>query len=147
MTATETERSTETIAPVAAFLDALVRGDREAALGLVTEDLTYINVGMPTIRGRRGLDRAFGGLWRGRARFGYHMNHVAAEGDVVLTDRVDWITVGRFRAVFWVYGRFVVKDGQITVWRDSFDYADMAVGIVRGLVGVLVPAVNRQTPA
>ena len=37
--------------------------------------------------------------------------------------------------------------GQILVWRDSFDYADMAVAIVRGLVGVVVPAVNRRVPA
>ena len=146
MTATS-QRSTETIAPVIDFLDALERNDRVAALDLVAEDLTYINVGMPTIRGRRGLDKAFAGLWRGRAQFGYLMRHVATDGDVVLTDRVDWITVGRFRAVFWVYGRFTVKDGQILVWRDSFDYADMAVAIVRGLVGVVVPAVNRRVPA
>ena len=147
VTATETERSSETIATVVDFLDALGRGDRDTALGLVTDDLTYINVGMPTIRGRRGLDKAFGALWAKRVGFGYEMNHIAADGAVVLTDRIDWIQFGRFRAQFWVYGRWVIRDGQIAVWRDSFDYADIAVGIVRGLAGILVPAINRQRPA
>ncbi|HEY5152048.1 MAG TPA: limonene-1,2-epoxide hydrolase family protein [Mycobacterium sp.] len=133
---------------VTGFLRALERCDIDAALAMVTEDLVYQNVSLPTIRGRRGLDRAFRPMLRpGRMGFAVCVHHVACDGDVVLTDRTDEISVGRFRARFWVYGRFVVRDGQIAVWRDSFDWFDITVGMVRGLAGVLVPVANRQMPS
>ena len=72
------------------------------------------------------------------------MHHSATDGEVVLTDRTDQITLGRFRARFWVYGRFVVRDGQIAVWRDCFDWLDVTIAIMRGLAGMLVPAANRS---
>jgi limonene-1,2-epoxide hydrolase len=133
---------------VVGFLHALECSDLDAAFAMVAEDLVYINVSLPTIRGRRGLDRAFRPMFRpGRMGFAVRLHHVAADSDVVLTDRTDEISLGRFRARFWVYGRFVVRDGQIAVWRDSFDWFDVTVGMLRGLAGILVPAANRQMPS
>ena len=124
---------------------ALQRSDLDAALALVAEDLIYINVSLPTIYGRRGLDRVFRPLVKpGRAGFAVRMHHIAADGKVVLTDRTDQITIGRFRARFWVYGRFDIRDGQITVWRDCFDWLDLSIAIMRGLAGMLIPAANRS---
>ena len=130
---------------VAGFLQALQRSDLDAALALVAEDLIYINVSLPTIHGRRGLGRVFRPLFKpGRAGFAVRMHHIATDGEVVLTDRTDQITLGRFRARFWVYGRFDIRDGQIAVWRDSFDWLDVTIAIMRGLAGMLVPAANRS---
>ena len=53
----------------------------------------------------------------------------------MLTDRVDELRIRRFFMRFWVYGRFVVCDGQITVWRDSFDWFDVTVATLRGWPG------------
>jgi limonene-1,2-epoxide hydrolase len=129
------------------FLRALTEYDLDKALELVTEDLTYINVSLPTIRGRSGLDRAFRPLLRpDRFGFNVHLNHVAAEGDVVLTDRIDEINFGRFASRFWVYGRWVVLDGQISVWRDSFDWLDVTVANVRAVLGLFSPSLNRSMP-
>ncbi|HMS72149.1 MAG TPA: limonene-1,2-epoxide hydrolase family protein, partial [Baekduia sp.] len=75
---------------------------------------------------KRGFDGA--GL-----RFRVHFVNTAATGNVVLTERVDALGVGRFEQRFWVYGRFEVRDGKIAVWRDSFDWLDITVSIVRGL--------------
>ena len=148
MTPSSTPAHTLDVDFVAGFLQALQRSDLDAALAMVAEDLIYINVSLPTIHGRRGLDRAFRPMLRpGRMGFAVRVHHIAADGDVVLTDRTDEISLGRFRARFWVYGRFVVRDGQIAVWRDSFDWFDITVGMVRGLAGVLVPAANRQMPS
>ena len=132
---------------VLAFLEALTEFDLDAALDLVTEDLTYVNVSLPTIRGRDGLDRAFRPLLRpDRFGFNVHLNHVATQGSVVLTDRIDEINFRRFASRFWVYGRWVVRDGQIAVWRDSFDWLDVTVANVRGLLGLLSPSLNRTMP-
>jgi limonene-1,2-epoxide hydrolase len=47
---------------------------------------------------------------------------------------------------FWVYGRFEIREGRITLWRDSFDWGDMLVGLVRGVIGAVVPPVRRTWP-
>jgi limonene-1,2-epoxide hydrolase len=81
-----------------------------------------------------------------RVGFNAYLHHVATDGDVVLTDRVDELTFKRWASRFWVYGRFVVRDGQIAVWRDSFDWLDVTIGNLRGLIGIFAPALNRRMP-
>jgi limonene-1,2-epoxide hydrolase len=39
-----------------------------------------------------------------------------------------------------------VRDGQIAVWRDSFDWLDVTVANVRGFLGLLSPGLNRTMP-
>jgi limonene-1,2-epoxide hydrolase len=50
-------------------------------------------------------------------------------------------------AQFWVWGRFEVHDGRITLWRDSFDFLDIARGTLRGVVSMLVPSLAAKAPA
>ncbi len=129
------------------FLRALARNDLDAALDMVTDDIEYLNVSLPTIHGRAALERLARPLLRpGRMGFDVHLNHVASEGDVVLTDRIDELNFRRFAARFWVYGRFVVRDGRIAVWRDSFDWLDVTIGNLRALLGLIVPSLNRSLP-
>lgn len=129
---------------VEAFLLALQAGDVEAAVALLADDVQWINVSLPTLRGRN-VERVLRGL-EGRTGFRVHIFHIAVEGDVVLTERTDAISVGRFEQRFWVWGRFEVRDGRITVWRDSFDWLDITVSLLRGAAGVLAPALNRRWP-
>jgi limonene-1,2-epoxide hydrolase len=133
---------------VVEFLRALAAYDIDAALDLVADDLVYANVSLPTIYGRDRLERlARPWLRPGRMGFNVHLNHVATEGDVVLTDRVDELNWGRFASRFWVYGRFEVDPGgKITLWRDSFDWLDVTIGNLRGLAGLLSPSLNRRMP-
>jgi limonene-1,2-epoxide hydrolase len=129
------------------FFRALTKPDLDTALGLVTEDLTYINVSLPTIHGRDRLETLARRILRpGGMGFNVHFNHVMADGDVVLTDRIDELNFRKFASRFWVYGRFEVRDGQISVWRDSFDWLDVTIGNVRGLIGIFAPAFNRRMP-
>ncbi len=146
---TPTSTATESADVVVEFLRALAAYDLDAALDLVADDLVYSNVSLPTIHGRDRLERiARPWLRPGRMGFDVHLNHVATEDNVVLTDRVDEISFGRFASRFWVYGRFVVgEDGKIAVWRDSFDWLDVTIGNLRGLAGLLSPSLNRQMPA
>jgi len=132
---------------VVEFLEAWGRSDLDRVLELVTEDLEYVNVSLPTVRGRDRLEALAQPVMRpDRVRFRAYLHHIATDGDVVLTDRVDELTFRRFASRFWVYGRFVVCDGQIAVWRDSFDWLDVTIGNVRGLIGLVAPAFNRRMP-
>ncbi len=144
-----TSTDSESADVVVEFLRALAAYDVDAALDLVADDLVYSNVSLPTIHGRDGLERiARPWLRPGRMGFNVHLNHVAADNNVVLTDRIDELSFGRFASRFWVYGRFVVgDDGKIAVWRDSFDWLDVTIGNLRGLAGLLSPSLNRQMPA
>ena len=147
------QRSTASSAKVAPadvvveFLESWGRFDIDRVLELVTEDLEYINVSLPTIHGRDRLERLARPVMR-PDRFGFnaYLHHVATDGDVVLTDRVDELTFRRWASRFWVYGRFVVRDGQIAVWRDSFDYVDVTIGSLRGVLGIVAPSLNRRMP-
>ncbi len=132
---------------VVEFLRAWSRYDIDGALDLVTEDLVYANVSLPTIHGRDRLELLARAAMRpGRMGFNVHFNHVATDGDIVLTDRIDELTFRRFATRFWVYGRFEVRDGRIALWRDSFDWLDVTIGNLRGLAGLVSPSLNRRMP-
>ena len=132
---------------VRSFLIALQVGELDNALELLADDVVYTNVPLPTVRGRRRVDRLFRpALERWHGGFRVHFHNVAVTGNTVLTERTDELVLGRVKQRIWVYGRFEVSDGKITLWRDSFDWFDVLVGLVRGLAGALVPALNRPWP-
>lgn len=130
---------TEPRAVVEAFLDALAEADLERAAELVAPDICYVNVGLPALRGRERVLRALRIMDRPAASFEVYLHAISAEGVTVLTERTDVLRLGRFRAQFWVTGRFDVHVGEITLWRDSFDYLDVTRAAVRGLAGMFVP--------
>lgn len=133
-------------AVVTEFFRRMEAQDVEGAMALMTEDAVWINVSLPTVRGRDRIERAVR-LMMGRVGFRARMHHIATESNVVLTERTDELTFGRFAQRFWVYGRFELRDGRIAVWRDAFDWLDLAVSFVRGIVGMVAPRLNRRWPA
>ncbi|MEZ5270592.1 MAG: limonene-1,2-epoxide hydrolase family protein, partial [Microthrixaceae bacterium] len=120
---------------VEAFLDALAAGDVAAAVRLTDEGIRYTNVGLPTITGRTEVARVLKALERPSSSFEVYLHSIATNGHVVLNERTDVIELGPVRAQFWVCGRFEVRDGLITVWRDYFDNLDIMRGVARGLLG------------
>ncbi|MEO6886809.1 MAG: limonene-1,2-epoxide hydrolase family protein [Jatrophihabitantaceae bacterium] len=133
-------------AVVESFLDALARADTHAAGALLADAVIYTNVGLPTIRGRRRVIQVLAPM-AARMQFEAHLHAIAADGTVVLTERTDVLQMGRLRIQFWVAGRFDVHDGQITLWRDSFDYLDCTRAMLRGLLGAVVPSLRPTAPA
>jgi len=124
--------ATDPKAVVTEFLEALQRLDLDAAMALTTEDLAYQNVPLPPTRTRDGARKLLSSFIRPSSGFEVQMHNIAAEGDVVLTERTDVLSSGRWSASFWVCGTFEVRDGRIAVWRDRFDYADFTVACLRG---------------
>ena len=139
--------STDADEVVRSFLFALQAREIDNAFELLADDVAYTNVSLPTIRGRARVERLFRALERWHAGFRVHFHTVATSGNTVLTERTDAIILGPVEQRIWVYGRFEVTDGKITLWRDSFDWLDVLVGLIRGLAGALIPALNRPWPS
>jgi limonene-1,2-epoxide hydrolase len=132
---------------VEAFLAAMAAGDLRTMAALLAEDVAYTNVGFPTIRGRRAALRFLAPTARRGMGVEIYLHAISAAGPVVLTERTDALRLGPLRLQFWVAGRFEVYDGQITLWRDAFDYLDCTRALVRALVGAVIPPLRPRPPA
>ena len=107
------------------FCDAVGKHDAEALRPFFTDDVVYHNIPMePAV----GIDTAIAFI---EGFFGMceHMVienvHVAVNGNVVLTERIDTFTVGQIVAPLPVMGTFELRDGKISAWRDYFDMAQI----------------------
>ncbi len=129
------------------FLDLLQQGDVDSAAELLAEDVRYINVSLPTIRGRERVREVLG-RWLSRpgAGFEVYTHKIAVDGESVLTERTDVLVFGPVRIQIWVWGRFDVAGGRITMWKDYFDFWNTAVATVRGLLGAVIPGLKPQPP-
>ncbi len=123
------------------FLHALQDEDFDTASAALADELVYQNVGLPTIHGRARAMKLFKQM-EGRGRFEVKIHRIAADGAAVLTERTDALIFGPLRLQFWVCGVFDVHDGQITLWRDYFDFYDIFKATLRGLAGLVVPSLR-----
>jgi limonene-1,2-epoxide hydrolase len=126
---------------------ALQAQDIDGALAFLDDDVAWINVSLPTVRGRRAVEQIFRASQKIGGGFRVHFHSTVTEGEVVFNQRTDAITLGRFEHRFWVIGRFEVSDGKITEWRDAFDWGDFIWGFVRALGGLISPKLNRPWPS
>lgn len=135
-------------APVATnFLKLLEKRDVDSACDLLAEDVAYINVSMPAIHGRERVRKIFSRMMaRESAGFEVYFHNVAVDGTSVLTERTDVLIFGPVRVQIWVWGHFDVVDGKITVWKDYFDWWNVTVATLRGLLGAVVPSLRPRRP-
>jgi limonene-1,2-epoxide hydrolase len=138
---TEQTTNTTNAHTVEMFLYALADQDFDTIEGLLADDIAYQNVGLPTIHGRRRVVALLRGM-EGKLGFEVKFHRNLAEGTSVMNERTDAIVLGPLRLQFWVCGVFEVVDGRITLWRDYFDAFDMVKATVRGLIGVVIPALR-----
>lgn len=126
---------------VETFLNALQDQDFVTIDALLADDVVYQNVGLPTINGRARVVKLLRGM-EGRMGFEVKFHRNVAEGSTVLNERTDAVVFGPLRLQFWVCGVFEVENGRITLWRDYFDFFDFTKGILRGVLGLAVPALR-----
>ena len=126
----------DSAAVVREFLSLLESRRAAEAVELLAEDAQWRNSGLPTLRGRR-IRRILLELERRDVRFSADMHHLAADGEVVLTDRTDFLRIGRWESSFWVCGTFRVRAGRIELWDDHYAIGNVLAGSVRGLVAMV----------
>lgn len=117
------------------FFGLLAAGDSAAAVTLLDDDVEWRNSKMPTLRGK-AVGQTLEMLERRGIGFRVDMHHIAADGDVVLTDRTDYLRFGKVESGFWVAGTFVVREGRIVLWDDRYSVADVILGSLKGLGGL-----------
>jgi limonene-1,2-epoxide hydrolase len=107
------------------FCDRMVARDTDSLRPFLADDVVYQNCGMPATV---GVDAVLANL---AGQFGmfpdsyeYVTKNIAANGDVVLTERLDLIS-GADGIVHGlpVMGTFVVTGGRISRWTDYWDTA------------------------
>jgi limonene-1,2-epoxide hydrolase len=93
--------------------------DHDRIYALLAEDVFYHNIPMKPVIGREAVRRNMA-AWPVDA-CEWEVLHIASNGPVVLTERIDRFTRGTDRIVVPVMGTFEVADGLIAQWRDYFD--------------------------
>ncbi len=106
------------------FCAAWERLDKQALLDAFTDDAVYHNMPMQPAVGKEAIGELITFIL-GQAGDGvvFDIKHIVADGDVVLTERVDTFTTGDKKIKLDVMGTFELRDGRIAAWRDYFDMA------------------------
>ena len=113
------------------FLSRLEGGDVAGACELLSEDVVYINVPAPPIKGR-DKTRKFLSVLGGRSMgFEARLINITAQGNTVLTERLDVITGPSYRLEIPLMGAFILRDGKIAEWRDYFDWTTTSLSFLK----------------
>lgn len=108
----------------------------EEAVALLSVDVVWRNTGLPTVRGPR-----VAAMLRDKDRreigFEARIRHLAADGEVVLTERTDVLRYKRWESAFWVCGTFEVRAGHIELWDDHFSLGSLLAASLKGLAGAI----------
>jgi limonene-1,2-epoxide hydrolase len=90
-----------------------------------TDDAVYHNIPMAPVTGRDAIKNNITSFIRpgapGIEAIEFHVVNIAANGAVVMTERVDRFTMPNKSFELPVMGIFEVHDGRIKAWRDYFD--------------------------
>jgi limonene-1,2-epoxide hydrolase len=103
------------------FCAAVDRKDLAAIETLMDETVVYHNIGSEPAVGRDATLAAVKFQFDMFDPITFRLRNIAADGDTVLTERVDEVTANSITAPVPVMGTFEVRDGRIVQWRDYFD--------------------------
>jgi limonene-1,2-epoxide hydrolase len=123
------------IALIRNFIDACIRADPDEFANYFTEDATWWNSPWRPIQGRAAIRDT---LRRGAARMKalpWEIRYIVADGDVVMTERVDHFLVGGDRISVPCMGIFELRDGKIAAWRDYWDLKQFEAQLPRSAPG------------
>jgi limonene-1,2-epoxide hydrolase len=112
---------TDPIELVSDFCTQWARGDIDALVGYFTDDAVYHNIPVDPVVGRDAIRSTIQMFTGGVERIEFRVRNIAADGDVVLTERLDVFVLPGTTIQLPVMGTFEVRDGKIAAWRDYFD--------------------------
>ena len=123
------------------FCDLMATRDTSALRPLLADDAVYQNTGMPATVGAEAIVQNLAGQFGAFPdSYEYKTINLAADGDVVLTERLDMIKTPTGVQGVPVMGTFVVRAGKIIRWTDYWDTTLPAKMMTGEDVSALVPA-------
>ena len=106
----------------AAWADGMGADDLAA---FFTDDAVYHNIPLEPVTGRKAIANYFATFIRpgppGIEGIQFRVLNIAANGPVVMTERVDVFKLSSRSFELQVMGTFEIRDGKIRAWRDYFD--------------------------
>ena len=105
------------------FCDAWSRRDADELTGYFTDDAVYHNMPLEPLRGREAIRAFLTGFLAGAETAEFRMINLVADGDIVMTERIDRFTLAGRAGEFPVMGIFEISGDKIAAWRDYFDMA------------------------
>jgi limonene-1,2-epoxide hydrolase len=106
---------------VSSFCALWSKLDVEQMMGYFHPDAVYHNIPVDPIAGRDNIQEMIVGFIAGWDRVDFEIRHIVADGDVVLTERVDHFVSPERTISLPVMGTFELEGGLIKAWRDYFD--------------------------
>ncbi len=107
---------------IESFVETWNRMDFEAIIDALDENVVYHNIPMQALHGRDAVRTYLQGAWRFES-VDWRLENIAADGAVVLTERVDNFVINGREVSLPVMGTFEIRNGKIAAWRDYFDLA------------------------
>lgn len=111
----------ENVELVRRFCAAFGSRDPDQVLEFFTDDAVYHNMPMQPVQGKAAIRPILEMFLKPAQRVEFVVLNVAADGDVVLTERLDKFVMGGRDVALPVAGVFEIRDGKIAAWRDYFD--------------------------
>jgi limonene-1,2-epoxide hydrolase len=103
------------------FCDAWSANDLDALMAFFNDDAVYHNIPVDPVNGVDAIRTTIAGFTQGVEKIEFRVDNIAADGNVVMTERVDVFHLPGKTIELPVMGTFEVKDGKIAAWRDYFD--------------------------
>jgi limonene-1,2-epoxide hydrolase len=110
---------------VRACLAALEAHDRARTGTFLTDDVVYHNIPMDPVVGLEATLTFLDGFFSMFTGTVVDILHLAVRDAIVLTERIDTLTIDGRVAPLPVMGAFELRDGKICAWRDYFDLAQI----------------------
>lgn len=110
---------------VRACLAALGAHDTSQLRHFLTDDVVYHNIPMDPTVGLEASLAFLDGFFGMFTSTEVEILHLAVRDGVVLTERIDRLTMDGQTAPLPVMGTFELRDGKICAWRDYFDLAQV----------------------
>ena len=109
---------------VSEFCQAAARRNVEELLGFFSDDAVYHNIPIAPVRGRDAIAATLRGFLDPASECEFEVLALAANGNKVLTERIDRFAINGKKIALPVMGTFEIDaQGKISAWRDYFDLA------------------------
>jgi limonene-1,2-epoxide hydrolase len=107
---------------VKSFIASWKTVDIDHIMSFLSEDIFYHNIPMEPVSGLAATRASFKSMDKLESA-DWELLNIAANGNVVLTERIDRFVISGKSLSIPVMGVFEVENGKIKAWRDYFDLA------------------------